>query len=161
MKIKAALFFLFLFFTLGFPSAQLLNQTPDTPKDEMINFDWLLGKWERTNNRPGSQIYEYWEKVSDSFYKGLGYTLKESDTVWQEKINLMQINDNWHYEVTVQNATNPVVFKLTEIESHAFSSENSVNDFPKKIRYEKVESGLRATISGGGKEIVFEFKESP
>jgi len=158
---KAPLFFLIWFFTLGFPLVPMADQGRVMTKEEMANFDWLIGKWERTNNRPGNLTYEYWEKVDDSFYKGFGFTLKDLDTVWQERINLIKTKENWQYEVRGQNAKKPTIFKLTKIESFGFTSENKTNEFPKKIRYEKVEAGLRAIISGGGKQILFDFKTSP
>lgn len=54
------------------------------PKAGNESFDWLLGKWERTNENEGRQTIEMWSKVTDSEYKGYGATLQDGDTLWYE-----------------------------------------------------------------------------
>ena len=134
--------------------------SPDLNGDQ-VNFDWLLGSWKRANNQEGSQTFEHWKKINDIELKGKGYTLKASDTVWQESIRLIKSEDDWNFEVTGQSEVEPTVFKVTKIEMESFTCENKANEFPKKIRYAKVEKGLNAVISGDGKVVLFQFTKIP
>ncbi len=157
---KKFLVFLSLFCFLGF--ADMNTYKTNTKASNFIdsNFDWLLGTWKRTNGAEGSQTYEHWKKVNDTELRGSGYTLKESDTIWQESIRLRKSNDVWNYEVSQKDAMEPTIFKVTKIEMTSFTCENPDNEFPKKIRYTKVERGLNAVISGGGKVILFQFTKA-
>ena len=40
------------------------------------NFDWLLGKWQRTNEEQGKTTFENWEKTNNSEYNGIGLPFK-------------------------------------------------------------------------------------
>jgi len=125
------------------------------------NFDWLVGNWIRTNEKDGKETYENWIKKSDSEYTSHGFTLKNKDTVWQEKVRLVQSGADWNFSVTVPGETQETVFKLTQIKEQTFSCENQQNEFPKIIRYLKKGENLYAVISGGDMEIPFEFKRLP
>ena len=57
------------------------------------NFDWLAWSWIRTNDKEGNITYEHWTKNSDIEYKGLGYTLQNSDTIFKEQLRLIKINE--------------------------------------------------------------------
>ncbi|WP_341221074.1 hypothetical protein [Polaribacter atrinae] len=50
---------------------------------------FLIGDWVRINDKEGSITYETWH----TNLKGLGYTLKEKDTTFKEKLNIVTIND--------------------------------------------------------------------
>lgn len=121
------------------------------------DFDWLIGSWKRTNEAEDLQTYEHWKKVSDREFRAHGYTLKASDTVWQESIKLIKTEEQWNYIVQLQDAKPPTVFKVTKIEMTGFTCENLDNEFPKKVRYAKVQNGMNAVISGDGKVILFQF----
>ncbi|MCA0932990.1 DUF6265 family protein [Lutimonas saemankumensis] len=123
------------------------------------SFDWLLGSWERVNDPPGKRTFEYWEKSTDAVYKAMACTLKNGDTIWKERISLFRKGDDWHFEVKIKNELSGTVFKVTKIGKFNFSCENSENDFPKKIEYTLVDSGLKASISGGGDQVDFNFKK--
>ncbi len=34
------------------------------------NFDWLLGDWQRSNEKAGMETYESWKKISSTEYLG-------------------------------------------------------------------------------------------
>ncbi len=123
------------------------------------DFSWLLGSWQRTNEKEGRQTFEHWTKQSGTYYLGMGCTLKDGDTIWKENIVLKQVDKNWHFEVIGQGEEQSTVFTLTDISETSFVCENPANEFPKVISYAKSESGLRAIISGGGPNITFEFKK--
>ena len=122
------------------------------------NFDWLLGKWKRINDKAGKQTYENWIKLSEGSYQGLGYTMQNSDTIWKETIRLVHTNNAWIFEVKGKDESEPTIFKLIEIKEAAFTCENEENEFPKKIKYSKSGEKLMAIISGGDIKISFEYE---
>lgn len=140
-----------LLFLLLLPLLISCNQAED--------FDWLLGNWQRKNEQEGRQTLENWQKKSDSEYIGLGFTLQNGDTIWQERIRLIKSDNGWNFEAIGKGETSPTIFKLTRIEKESFVSENEQNEFPKKIYYYKNKDDLNAIISGGGEEVLFEFKK--
>ncbi len=123
------------------------------------DFSWLIGSWQRTNEKEGRQTFEHWAKQSNSHYVGMGCTLKDGDTIWKEDIVLKEVGKNWHFEVTSQGEEQPTVFTLTDISETSFTSKNPENEFPKVISYAASATGLSAVISGGGPTITFEFKK--
>ena len=157
---KKALILLSLFCFLGFTDS-ISIKTNSALFNYDSNFDWLLGEWKRTNEAEGLQTFEHWKKISDTELVALGYTLKASDTVWQESIKLIKKEEQWNYVVKLQDAKTPTIFKVTKIEMTGFTCENADNEFPKKIRYTKVEKGLNTVISGDGKVILFQFARTP
>jgi len=122
------------------------------------NMDWLIGSWQRTNNEKGKETYEYWEKTSEEAYNGIGYTLQKNDTVFKEIIEIAKLDGRWNYSVTGVNE-NPVLFPFTEQSASSFVCENKKNEFPKKIEYVYKENKIKATISDGVHEILFEFEK--
>ena len=154
------LILLSLFCFLGFTDINTFKTHRIESKAINSNFDWLLGTWKRTNEAEGSETYEYWKKINENELSGWGLTLKASDTIWQESIKLIKSEDTWNFEVLQQDAIKPTIFKVTKIEMESFTCENKANEFPKKIRYAKVEKGLNAVISGDGKVILFQFTKA-
>lgn len=126
----------------------------------LSDFEWLLGKWERTNGRPGQATYEHWTKESDTKFTGFGWTMKGKDTAFVEKFSLMIKDNDIYYVADVSQNPAPVWFKITEHTNNTFVSSNPKHDFPKMIGYKmESESLMTATISGDGKEIPYKFKK--
>ena len=125
---------------------------------EDVRFDWLLGDWRRSNEKPGRQTYESWSRQNPSLYVSSGYTLVEADTVWQEAIHLIRSGQQWRFEVTGKGESEPTVFTLSEINENSFTCENKQHDFPQKIQYTKIGDKIIAVISGGETQIPFEFE---
>jgi hypothetical protein len=123
------------------------------------NFSWLLGDWQRTNNQAGKLTSESW-KFSEQKYQGLGVTVVDSDTVFYENMALTNIENTLYLVVNTPQHEKPVHFKITAQSKDSFTAENPDNDFPKKIHYQKNNEGLKAIISGGGKDIEFIFKKA-
>lgn len=130
----------------------------DGALSSLENFDWLVGEWQRTNEKVGRETIEMWRKETDSQYLGFGATIQDGDTVWYEHIKLVESNNLWSFEVTGKGDTTATVFMLTKIEKGKFTSENDQNEFPKKIEYHIMGNTLKALISGGDMEIPFDFK---
>ncbi len=122
------------------------------------NFDWLLGKWKRTNEELGKETFENWQKKSDTEYIGLGFTIQNGDTIMQEKIKLIKSNNNWNLEVKVSEESESIIFKMTNYGGKKFTCENKEIDFPKKIKYWKNGDKINASVSVDEMEILFEFE---
>lgn len=135
-----------------------------TEKKEKVvlkeNLDWLLGKWERTNDEEGKQTFENWRKINDLEYKGFGWTVQNSDTIFQEKIKLTKTKDSWIFGVISPEEANYTNFKVIQISKESFICENPEIDFPNKIKYWKDGKQIKALVSGKGMEITFEFKKN-
>ena len=121
-------------------------------------FDWLLGNWIRVNEEGEKMTHESWEKINTASYRGVGYTLLRSDTVWQEEMRLVKSDEGWNFEAISKGEPAPTVFKLTDISKEAFTSQNPEHDFPTQIKYFKSGESLKAIISGEGMEIPFDFE---
>jgi len=122
------------------------------------NFDWLLGNWQRSNEKEDRETVEIWNKKNANEYKGLGFTLQNKDTIWKEEIRLIKSDSSWNFEATGEGETNSTIFKLSRIDNERFIAENEENEFPKVIEYYKNGNNLHALIAGGGREILFEFE---
>jgi len=122
------------------------------------NFEWLIGNWQRTNEEPNIRTFEYWKKINDSEYIGLGLSLQDADTLFKENIKLIKSVSNWNLEVVTKEDASPTVFKVTKIDENGFTCENRLNEFPKIIHYFKNGDLLEAVISGDNQEIPFQFE---
>lgn len=119
--------------------------------------EWLIGKWERTNSKPGQSGYENWNKVSDTKFVGKGVTLKGNTPTFVEQLELSIKGNDIFYTVMVTGAPKPIDFKLTAISKDAFVCENSEHDFPKKITYTKTGATVKAIVSGNGQSLDYTF----
>ena len=131
------------------------NVLMNSPKNE--DFTWLEGHWKRVNDEAPQQTFEQWVKKSDTAYSGHGYTLIEQDTVWQEFIELVRMDDEWYFKVTRRNGAISTDFKLTQIERDKFICFNPDNDFPTHISYQVEEDSLKALIWRDSTKVPFNF----
>ena len=124
-------------------------QTETTPQKP----DFLLGKWIRTNDKPGNTTYEIW----NNNFTGLGITLHEKDTTFKEVLSIVSINDTLTLQVEGVNET-PTLFQFTSQTDTSFVAENPTHDFPTKIKYWLENKQLKAHVSNKefGIEFIFE-----
>ncbi len=122
------------------------------------DFSWLQGKWQKQNVKPGSSAFEIWEITSDEI-DGIGFTMKEADTVFVENLKILRQRDHYYYVADVAHNPKPTYFKMTEVSAHGFTCENPDHDFPKKISYSLEGDVLNVIISGNGKSIPFNFSK--
>lgn len=133
-----------------------------TKKYETIeNSNWLIGRWE--NNSVEGNLSEFWTMANDSTLLGESYFVIGKDTVFGEKVELKQRENDFIYEARVakQNDEKPVPFKLTSSSEKEMVFENPAHDYPNKIVYQKVgNDSLVAEIFGkkDGKEKSETFK---
>lgn len=139
--------FLILFIT-GFLLCSCQNTT------EIKKPTWLLGKWKRINNQPEKLTYEFW---NDGF-SGIGFTLKEKDTVFKEVLDIIQKNDSLYLKVTGVNEK-PTLFAFTKQTDTSFTAENKKNEFPKTIQYWTENNQLKAKVANDEFSIDFVFEK--
>lgn len=121
-------------------------------------FDWLLGKWQRTNEqKENSETYEHWEKINDS-YQGLGFTLKGNDTIWQEHMQLSKVDNAWQLAIKSPQEEVATLFKNIQLTKEEFTFENPDIEFPNIINYINKGNTFYASVSGSDMNIKFEFK---
>ena len=121
------------------------------------NFNWLLGKWKRSNDEAGRTTYEIWHKISRKEYKGFGFAMSNNDTISKENMTLTKTNGKWKLAVVTKEEETPTYFEITKVDKNSFTCENSKIDFPNKINYWKEGRILKATVSSSDFKIDFVF----
>ena len=124
------------------------------------NFDWLLGTWQRTNGNEESQTIESWHKIARHHYTGTSVVIRNNDTIYQEKVNLVKENGNFFYIAEVPTNSHPIRFKITNFTKNSFTSQNINHDFPNEIRYLRNSNEIIANVSGSGKSIEYIFQKT-
>lgn len=152
-KLFSTIFIIAIFSSCGNNKKAEKNQNTD------INADWLIGSWTRIKDEEESQTYEVWKKVSGGVYEGKGWTMQNSDTVFQEDLRIAKTDSNWNLEVRGVNEK-PTFFKIINSSEKSFIAENKQNEFPKKIKYSIEDKKLKAVISDDENEVEFMFKRS-
>lgn len=121
-------------------------------------FEWIIGKWERTDIKAGQRAFEEWVPVSDVLYTGKGWTMEGQDTLFAENLRLFVYENKYFYEAEVAHNSSAVRFEIVAWSDTSFESVNPAHDFPTNIDYTYDASGkLIATISDQEKEIHFQF----
>ena len=147
-----------LLFSLIVFSTELTAQTPSTTTEAHFKaLTWLVGNWERTNVKPGNSGNERWQFEGPYKLKGLGVTLRGSDTAFVEKIEILIKDDKLYYVADVIENSEPVYFEMSSIARDGFVCENPEHDFPKKIEYKRTGSNLSVLISAGSKSQSYLF----
>jgi len=124
---------------------------------DLAKLQWLVGNWQRTNNKKDQQTYEHWYLLPDRTYSGVSYTLADTDTLFQEILLIKQVDDRLAYIVTSKDFPT-IQFDITAINNNGFRSQNLKNDFPKYIDYNYSKPKMIAIISDGKQEITFDYQ---
>ena len=109
----------------------------------------MLGEWKRENK----ELYEVWEKESNSKLVGYGYRVKDGKKQITETLTLTAEKSGIFFRAQVpdQNEGNVVSFKLNSTSKDWFSFENLNHDFPKKIQYKRL-SDEKISVNVVGEE---------
>lgn len=130
------------------------------PQKEVVqtaSMDWLLGDWVRTNDQKGRATFESWKKINKDQYKGIGYTLVQTDTISKEYMKLEQIQGQWSLFVRTSDDAVTVQFDVVSLQEQAFVCVNEAHDFPTHIAYQREGKTLKAKVSNKEMEIDFSF----
>ena len=113
---------------------------------ETINIDFLLGTWKMENK----DTYEVWQKEGNKF-TGHAYKLIDDQKQITETLEIEVIDGDVVYSPTVpnQNDGKAIPFKLNRSIHDLLSFENMAHDFPKKIRYQRInETRIHVSVLG-------------
>jgi hypothetical protein len=116
---------------------------------DIQKLEWLLATWKDSSAE--GQLFEIWNKISDTVYKGQSFMLVKNDTVFYETIALQQRDSGLFYTPIVrnQNEGKSVSFKLVSDSAGEFVFENKAHDFPQRIIYKNPRpDSLYARIEG-------------
>ncbi|QHC86220.1 hypothetical protein AS589_16200 [Empedobacter brevis] len=134
------------------------SENTETKNKKVENFDWLLGKWQRTNEEKDKTTFENWKKINDSEYSGIGFTIQNNDTISQEIMKIVETDGKWDLFVKTPEEKDFIKFEMSEIKEDKFEFKNDTSDFPKLIKYWKNGDKINALVSGDSLEIPFEFR---
>ena len=116
-------------------------------------FAWLIGTWQEE----GKPAFEVWKKEKD-FLSAESYKMKDGSKVVTEEIKFIKKGNDFYYVPDVAGPQGPIEFKITSFDKNSFTAENPQHDFPKKIKYEKLDdSRLKASIGDAHKTISYSF----
>ncbi len=172
MQKNAIILFPFVLFIMGCVQPKRYSHASPV-KDETVNAGiidlkslyWLIDDWVLLKDGQPSQTYESWQRVNDSLFQAVAYTLRPAgDTLITETIDLAVQNGAIYYSPAVrgQNDDKPVPFRLSAQEGANWVFENPGHDFPQRIRYALAGyDTLYAQVSAPGKEINFVFLRKP
>ena len=132
------------------------------PNNKLV-MDGMIGTW---LNEDGKS-FERWTKNEDGSFNSAAYSIKGSDTMWNERASVYQENSNWIFEnlVTGQNEGKAVKFTSTQLSPTSVQFSNPAHDFPTDINYSITsDTTIHAFIIGpnekGGKDtILFDFRK--
>jgi len=123
---------------------------------EFTPFNWLLGEWQRVEIDSTSTTFETWVKEGGN-YRGHGYVMQGTDTVWQEHMVLQAKSQGWEFVVSTPGNADAVIFTLIESDSTSFVVTNLQHDFPKRIDYSRKGTELHALVTGGDTKLTYQF----
>jgi len=121
----------------------------DIQAQNSSQFNWMIGVWQLETK--AGVIHEQWKIVNDTLLTGTSHLVQSNgvDSLL-ETIDIIYTGGNWIYQPTVQGQNNemPVSFKIIFLKEEEFIAENSAHDFPQRITYRRIQTGLYASIEG-------------
>jgi hypothetical protein len=129
------------------------NQSAETttPASKLDEVSWMIGTWEMQAPDGSGIFIEHWQKADAHTMSGSGLMIQGGDTVFSEKLQLVNENGELWYVPTIanQNGGQPVRFKEKSISANELVFENLGHDFPQRIVYQrKGDNALYARVEG-------------
>ena len=119
-------------------------------------FDKLIGTW-----TGDGKSYERWTKNADGTFRSVVFSVKGSDTSWNEEANIYPENNQWIFENLVkgQNEGKSIKFTSIFVEENSVQFSNPAHDFPTDVNYTVADNNtVHAFIVGpnnkGGKDTI-------
>lgn len=125
----------------------MISLTAAAQKSDQLK--WLAGSWKLKLEK--GEVVEQWRVLNDSTLTGKSFFVTRTrDTIPQETIELAFRKGEWVFipRVIQQNNNQPVPFKVAFLKGNEFISVNPEHDFPQRIAYRRIGSGLYASIEG-------------
>lgn len=120
-----------------------------TSADQFKQLQQLAGLWSMETRK--GLLYEAWEIVSPGEMTGSSYRLNGNDTVYLERVRLIDSSSAIYYVpiVTGQNQGKPVYFRLQPVANGVFVFENKAHDYPQRVIYKFTDANhIDARIEG-------------
>jgi hypothetical protein len=133
---------------------------PATPAASIQAVNWLTGCWTLTE---GSRtVREHWMGADGGTMLGMARTVRDGRTVEFEFLQIREAGGSLEY-VARPSGQPATTFTASGTSERAVVFENPAHDFPTRIRYERLDAGLMATISGkaDGRTRSIEFRYVP
>jgi hypothetical protein len=124
-------------------SAQGVEQAPAQSFDAQ-KLAWLAGTWEIKEGEKTTE--ETWFPLKGSTMMGVSHTYSANRTLFFEFLRIMVKKDFISY-IPQPGGDPPVAFLVKELDDKVAVFENAKHDHPQRIRYERTETGMTATIS--------------
>jgi hypothetical protein len=105
---------------------------------------WIVGTWEHTDGE--KTTLEQWLPLAGSTFMGLSHTYDSKRTHFFEFLRIATHGGRISY-VAQPGGDRPVLFRAVKVTEEEAVFENPEHDHPQRIRYEKTEKGITATIS--------------
>ena len=111
------------------------------------SFRWISGKWTTTESEIQKVENWMWNKHR---FEGIGYHLKDGDTVFREFLFLEQYETQIGYSA-VFGDNGPFTFPLSHSDGQVFVFQNEDHDFPSQVIYRlDSDSSITITLIGNG-----------
>lgn len=93
---------------------------------------------------------EHWQQVDPEHFQGQGRLIVGSDTVFQEALYLLKVDQYASY-ITTGGNDHPTLFTLTTFSDSSWTFENPEHDFPQRLTYHFTSKNtLEITVAGEG-----------
>ncbi len=118
---------------------------------------WIVGSWERTDGN--KTTVEHWLPHAGTTFMGVSHTYGSNRTYFFEFMRIAT-HGGRIASIVQPGGDRPVLFRAVKVTEEEAVFENPEHDHPQRIRYEKTEKGIKATISlmDGSKATAFAFK---
>ena len=133
------------------------NQETESATSAQTVFDKMQGTWQSEDGKS----FERWTKKEDDSFQSVAFSVKGTDTSWNESAKIYKENENWVFENTVkgQNDGKAVKFTSTLLTESSVQFSNPAHDFPTDVNYTLIDANtVHAFIIGpnksGGKDTI-------
>ncbi|MBK7875939.1 MAG: hypothetical protein IPJ77_09330 [Planctomycetes bacterium] len=127
---------------------------------ELKRLEWLSGTWAFEEN--GVVTEEHWRPLQGTTLLGTSHTYDKEKTRFFEFLRISARAGSIAYVAMPGGSPKPTLFPMVSCDEKQVVFENPEHDHPQRIRYEKTEKGVTATISmldgTRSKAFVFERK---
>ena len=107
----------------------------------------LEGHWQSMGGE-ARMVAEDWMVSSENQWNGKGIEMKAGDTLFQEKLTILETDSGWYYRAHPQMAKNPTYFLIEEWSHQGFKAVNRKNDYPQEISYKMSRDTLFILLKG-------------
>ena len=125
--------------------------------NKQLVLDKMVGTWQSEDGKS----FERWLKNADGTFQSAAYSVKGTDTSWNEQAKIYMEADKWVFENTVKGDNNnkSVKFTSTSFTENSVQFSNPAHDFPTDVNYKVVDANtINAFIVGpnnkGGKDTI-------